>query len=161
MSYRLCVCFILQPDLVRELIDGYVREPLDAPPRRRETVRRFLMDIQDDVNQAAEMINVMMDEVTEIQSRLIAPNVWEHIRPLLETALARATTYGVESRPRIPAPTPARQVRCPVCYSNLPTVVLDCQHTICPACLEQCGPTCPMCRRDINRAKPLYYDSDR
>ncbi|KAG8305615.1 hypothetical protein J6590_066054 [Homalodisca vitripennis] len=91
----------------------------------------------------------------EEEFRAAAPAAWEEIRSILADFLYEtATRMEEDSRRRNTAApsngsTPAtqpREVNCPVCFANLPTIALRlCGHTLCRPCSNRVGDRCPTC----------------
>ncbi|KAG8319830.1 hypothetical protein J6590_083318 [Homalodisca vitripennis] len=98
--------------------------------------------------------------------RAAAPAAWEEIRSILADFLYEtATRMEEDSRRRNTAApsnesTPAtqpREVSCPVCFANLPTIALRlCGHTLCHPCSNRVGDRCPTCRELIVGRFTIY-----
>ncbi|KAG8254799.1 hypothetical protein J6590_107935, partial [Homalodisca vitripennis] len=98
--------------------------------------------------------------------RAAAPAAWEEIRSILADFLYEtATRMEEDSRRRNTAApsnesTPAtqpREVSCPVCFANLPTIALRlCGHTLCRPCSNRVGDRCPTCRELIVGRFTIY-----
>ncbi|KAG8242020.1 hypothetical protein J6590_074302, partial [Homalodisca vitripennis] len=102
----------------------------------------------------------------EEEFRAAAPAAWEEIRSILADFLYEtATRMEEDSRRRNTAApsngsTPAtqpREVSCPVCFANLPTIALRlCGHTLCRPCSNRVGDRCPTCRELIVGRFTIY-----
>ncbi|KAG8319570.1 hypothetical protein J6590_089105 [Homalodisca vitripennis] len=102
--------------------------------------------------------------------RAAAPAAWEEIRSILADFLYEtATRMEEDSRRRNTAApsngsTPAtqpREVSCPVCFANLPTIALRlCGHTLCRPCSNRVGDRCPTCRELIVGRFTIYLPRD-
>ncbi|KAG8334172.1 hypothetical protein J6590_096409 [Homalodisca vitripennis] len=98
--------------------------------------------------------------------RAAAPAAWEEIRNILADFLYEtATRMEEDSRRRNTAApsnesTPAtqpREVSCPVCFANIPTIALRlCGHTLCRPCSNRVGDRCPTCRELIVGRFTIY-----
>ncbi|KAG8333990.1 hypothetical protein J6590_099274 [Homalodisca vitripennis] len=102
----------------------------------------------------------------EEEFRAAAPAAWEEIRSILadflyETATrmeedSRRRNTAVPSNGSTPATQP-REVSCPVCFANLPTIALRlCGHTLCRPCSNRVGDRCPTCRELIVGRFTIY-----
>ncbi|KAG8305557.1 hypothetical protein J6590_068463 [Homalodisca vitripennis] len=102
----------------------------------------------------------------EEEFRAVAPAAWEEIRSILadflyETATrmeedSRRRNTAVPSNGSTPATQP-REVSCPVCFANLPTIALRlCGHTLCRPCSNRVGDRCPTCRELIVGRFTIY-----
>ncbi|KAG8270323.1 hypothetical protein J6590_087636 [Homalodisca vitripennis] len=107
----------------------------------------------------------------EEEFRAVAPAAWEEIRSILadflyETATrmeedSRRRNTTVPSNGSTPATQP-REVSCPVCFANLPTIALRlCGHTLCRPCSNRVGDRCPTCRELIVGRFTIYLPSRR
>ncbi|KAG8269934.1 hypothetical protein J6590_096342 [Homalodisca vitripennis] len=101
----------------------------------------------------------------EEEFRAAAPAAWEEIRGILADFLYETATRMEDSRRRNTAApsngsTPAtqpREVSCPVCFANLPTIALRlCGHTLCRPCSNRVGDRCPTCRELIVGRFTIY-----
>ncbi|KAG8241107.1 hypothetical protein J6590_094193 [Homalodisca vitripennis] len=104
---------------------------------------------------------------------LLSPSAaaaWEEIRSILADFLYEtATRMEEDSRRRNTAApsnesTPAtqpREVSCPVCFANLPTIALRlCGHTLCRPCSNRVGDRCPTCRELVVGRFTIYLPRD-
>ncbi|KAG8251231.1 hypothetical protein J6590_083891 [Homalodisca vitripennis] len=102
----------------------------------------------------------------EEEFRAVAPAAWEEIRSILADFLYEtATRMEEDSRRRNTAApsnesTPAtqpREVSCPVCFANLPTIALRlCGHTLCRPCSNRVGDRCLTCRELVVGRFTIY-----
>ncbi|KAG8334769.1 hypothetical protein J6590_083303 [Homalodisca vitripennis] len=102
----------------------------------------------------------------EEEFRAAAPAAWEEIRSILADFLYETATHMEEDsrRRNTAAPsngsTPAtqpREVSCPVCFANLPTIAPRlCGHTLCRPCSNRVGDRCPTCRELIVGRFTIY-----
>ncbi|KAG8246589.1 hypothetical protein J6590_081417 [Homalodisca vitripennis] len=96
--------------------------------------------------------------------RAAAPAAWEEIRSIVadflyETRMeedSRRRNTAAPSNESTPATQP-REVSCPVCFANLPTIALRlCGHTLCRPCSNRVGDRCPTCRELIVGRFTIY-----